>query len=369
MPFKSYLPYLLTIHATLLLVGCGNSSSSHQPDFCDAPHATNEVDRYENYLSQASKRGFSGSVLLAEGDSIRFRGNYGSVEARNEPTPFWIASISKPITAVAVLSLAQDGLLDLHKPIGNYLPAVPEKWRQVTPHHLLGHRSGLGVAYSVDDIEDRSEALKTILALDPVRPLGKFFYSNDGYNLLAILIEEVSGASFEQVVKKRVFDPAGMENAGFWGYEPVPSPVANVQDPSRDPRRGPNGESTAQWGYRGSTGIYATPEDLFRFVVALENGAILDPETVDNMLTSKNPSVGLDSQTYGYGWVINLKDGNRVRYWHAGTESELGHNGILDVRGKRIQVVLSNSGTPNFESDFSSWAQLINNGLHECADH
>ncbi len=321
---------------------------------------------WQAYLSRQEVEGFSGAVLVAQGDHVLLQREYGAAAKDGRTTAFWIASISKAITATAVMKLVEDGRLDLNAPLSKYLPDPPPPLANVTVHHLLAHRSGLPHAYSADGIADRAAAAKAILRQEVERKPGEFGYSNDGYNLLAILIEPESGDSFETYIRGQIFKPSGMSSAGFWGFEPGVTPVAPPFRPSRTTSVRSsiwqNGRSVANWGYRGPTGIYATPEDLFKFARALASEKLVKKTTFADMISSKNPTLGPNSQTYGYGLALRFKDGQLAQYYHGGNESWLGHNGMLKVIGDRTYVVLSNGGDLRNES----WAGHIEAGLHTC---
>lgn len=351
--------------AMVVVVGLGGCAP--EPVTCRADAGLSASERLAGHLEEEAAEGFNGAVLITNGSSVVLDAEYPGAASDTGARGFWIASISKTITAVAVLRLVEEGKLDLHAPIGTYLEGVPPRWSGVTAHHLLSHRSGLPHEYAADGVADREQALRALLAQEPVKPLGEFSYSNDGYNLLAILIELRSGEPFESYVRSRVFAPAGMEQSGFWGLEPKPSPVATVANASRASRTSTNiwrnGRSVANWGYRGASGIHTTAGDLHRFVAALQGGRLLQDNTVASMLSSKNPSFGPEGQTYGYGWALRLAEGRVVEFWHGGNEDWLGHNGLLKVSGERTVVILSNSG----DIGEGSWSARIDAGLKACS--
>jgi CubicO group peptidase (beta-lactamase class C family) len=351
----------------LLFTLLGFSTRGYDPEVSlPATADGTEIECWQAYLSSKEVDGFSGAVIVAQGDKVLMRREYGVAAKDGKDTAFWIASISKTITATAVLKLAEDGLLDLYAPLSKLLPDIPTTLTNVTVHHLLTHRSGLPHAYSADGIIDRTAATKAIFQQKLKRKPGEFGYSNDGYNLLAILIETVSGETFENYLRRQIFKPAGMNSAGFWGFElggaPIAPPLNPVRTLSAKPAIWYKGHSVANWGFRGASGIYATAEDLFRFARALESGRLLKKKTFDDMISSKNPSLGPNAQTYGYGWALRFKEGRLTEYWHGGNEDWLGHNGMLKVIGDRTYVVLTNSGDLKKES----WAGHVEAGLHAC---
>ncbi len=323
-----------------------------------------EAECWKAYLLKQEAAGFSGAVLIARGDTIVFEKEFGPVSKDGRLTPFWIASISKAITATAVMKLVEDGLLDLRAPLSKYFPDAPQTYAAATVHQLLAHRSGLPHGYKADGVMDRAAAIRAILQQKPIRNQGEFFYSNDGYNLLAILIEVVAAESFESYVRSRIFKPAGMEGAGFWGFEPEKSAIAPLVDPRRTtrPTIRHQGRSVANWGYRGATGIYATAQDLFNFARAIADGRIIGKKAFAEMISSKNPALAPTAQSYGYGWAIRFKEGRLTEYWHGGNEDWLGHNGMLKVIGDRSYIILSNSG----DLKDASWSSYIEAGLRTC---
>ncbi len=346
------------VAACLVLTGCGSNVS----DGCLAPSGGSPGSRLVAHGRHEESNGFLGSVLIVEGASVLLDEDFGEKRADGSRPAYWIASISKAITAVAVMRLVEQGEVSLEAPLSTWFPAASLSYDRVTVHHLLSHRSGLPSEYAADGVSNRDSAARAIFRLAPVKPMGEFFYSNDGYSLLAMLIERVTGDRFEDFVRREVFAPAGMSTAGFWGEEPLPSPVVLPLRPPRSPRVWQDGHSIGNYGYRGPTGIYATPADLYRFAAAFTSGRLVSPATVALMLASKNPALGPNSQSYGYGWALKFRDGQLDYYWHGGNENPLGHNGQLRISGDQVIVVLSSSG----EVDGVSWAQRMTDGMLAC---
>jgi CubicO group peptidase (beta-lactamase class C family) len=347
--------------AAFLLVGPGSDTPSPVAA-CLAPAGLSPVDRLAAHLRQEEASGFSGAVLVARGDSILFSAEFGRAASDGHPTAFWIASISKSFAATAVMQLVERGAVTLQAPLSTWFPDAPPAYASVTPHHLLSHRSGLPGEYAADGVADRVRATRVILRLAPRGKVGEFFYSNDGYSLLAILVELVTGSSYEDYVRSNILEPAGMTTSGFWGFEPVASPVAR-------PLRAPSsrtiwagGRSVANYGYRGATGIFATPEDLYRFARSFMTGKLVSPATVQLMISSKNPDLPATATSYGYGWALRLREGVLAEFWHGGNESPLGHTGQLRISGDDVFVTLSSSG----EVGGRSWAARIDDGMRAC---
>jgi len=338
---------------------------------CRATIRGTEGQRWEQHMMAEAADGFSGDAFIADGQWVKYSGEFGPPAADKIPTAFWLGSISQVVTAAATLKLMEQGKLALDSPISTYLSPVPERWSKITPDHLLSHRSGLPQVRAASGIADRAKALKAILALQPVGKPGEFHKSDDGYTLLAILIEAVSGQSFESFVQTQIFNPSGMKRAGFWGFEPSPSPVAPPANPKEADRQSHKiwrkGHSVPSWGYRGATGMFSTREDLYYLSLGLRTGKILKASSFDLMLTPSSESGAdvPDGEGFGRGMAFKRIGGKVYESWQEGEEEKLGHNSLMRVIGDRLYVSLSNSG----KSGSATWSERIDAGLLACANH
>lgn len=311
---------------------------------CGAARSPGLARRLDALLVGEEASGFAGSILVARGPGIVLDRGYGWVDrARtNRVTPrtrFWIASVSKQFTAAAILTLADERRLSVDDPIGRHLPGVPEDKRGTTLHHLLTHTSGMRQRYAADGIVDRDAALRALLAELLASPPGRqFAYSNDAYNLLAIVVEVVSGEPFERFVQRRVLEPAGLTETGFWA-QPGHESVAEISGPVDAQVRGPN------WGFRGATGMFSTTRDLHRWHLALRAKRVLSDESRRRLL---EPQVTISDGAAAYGWFRTTGVGGRPTLWTRGTEG-FGHNAILmTYPGEEVVIVAaSNAGDRN----------------------
>lgn len=293
------------------------------------------AERVDHFVSNETQSGFAGSVLLAKDGQILLHKGYGP--GITPETLFWVASISKQFTAVAVLKLAEQGKLSVDDPITKHLAEVPEDKRGITIHQLLTHTAGFPQKYAADGITDREEALRALLA-QPLKssPGQGFSYSNDAYNLLAILVEVVSGEPFETYLERQLFAPAGLSRTGFWGgpghekVAPIPK-LGDIPDSSRRPN----------WGFRGATGIYSTTGDLYRWYRALQEDRVLSEESRKKLLA---PHVSLGETGHAsYGWFLTPTPRNSL--WTRGNES-FGHNALVMAYPEEnlVLVAASNAG-------------------------
>ena len=282
----------------------------------------------DTYLTRAAAFGFSGVLLVEKDHRIILSKGYGWADrAHNLPpnprTPFFIASITKQFTAAAILKLEEQGKLKTDDLIGKYIKGVPADKAQVTIHHLLTHTSGLGDNYSATRELDREKAVQKILAQPLAAPIGtKFIYSNDGYNLLAAICELAAGESFESYVKKNLFAPAGMIDAGFMGEK--------SRWPNHYVARGYNCRtdfgSPQEWLYdwesRGGVGIIVSAQDLYHWEQALRQDDVLSASIKRKLFTpyAKEPN----GWSYGYGWHVIETSRGTTELYHGGNETPRG---------------------------------------------
>jgi CubicO group peptidase (beta-lactamase class C family) len=304
-------------------------------------------------MSQLSARGFSGSVLVACGERILFHQDYGVETLSGHSPSYWLASITKQFTAVAILQLAHSGSLSLDDPLSRFFQDVPADKANITLEQLLSHRSGLPQAYAADGISDRGAAARAIFA-SPLRetPGAAFRYSNDNYTLLAMVVEVVSGRRFEDYVRTREFDPAGLTDAGFW-----PNADGDYVPPLLQPFTGPAG--AANWGFRGGHGVRASVQDLHRWVLALDAGVVLPPERRSQLYGPHMQA--RDGDGVGYGWFWSDIDGERW-LWTRGSDTS-GSNAVLyRLWGAPLIIIAATNSGPT-EAEGPGWSRQARDAL------
>lgn len=285
------------------------------------------------------ERDFSGVVLVSRGGVPDFQGCYGLADrAAQVPvrpgTRFALASLTKMFTAVAVADQVRSGTVGFDTPVHDVLPPErrPATLRpDVTVAHLLTHTSGIA-DYAEEEGEDAldyadlwidrpcyrmlrpADFLPLFGDLPPYRPPGgRFHYSNAGYVLLGLLVEELAGEPYTDVIGHRVFEPAGMTGSGFFPLDEAHPDVAVGYLPPRAPGRPwrTNVYSVPPVG-GGDGGAMSTAADLDRFLSRYDDGTLLGRPLRDAMLTARCPvDPGIDM---GYG-VFLFSDG---RFGHGG---------------------------------------------------
>ncbi|WP_412069906.1 serine hydrolase domain-containing protein [Rubrivirga sp. IMCC43871] len=258
------------------------------------------------YLTEA---GFSGAVVATRDGAAVLRKGYGEAAPGVPNTPgtaIQIGSVAKPFTAALVLSLVDDGRLDVAAPLARYLDGVPADKAGITLHHLLTHTAGLPDAIG-DDFEaiDREAYVARAFATPLDRAPGAgYAYSNVGFALLAAVVETVTGQSYDAALQA-FLGTVGIERTG---YRLAPSvPIAHGHDGDRD-----LGPPTAQrwapdgpyWNLRGNGGLLSTADDLLAFTEALDAGALLSEEILLLAMTPHTDEGEGSGSHYGYGWAL-----------------------------------------------------------------
>ncbi|MGE4073302.1 MAG: serine hydrolase domain-containing protein [Lysobacterales bacterium] len=295
--------------------------------------------------------GFSGAVLVADADGLVFERYYGRIDpdkaaSIDADTRFNLASSGKLFTTVAILQLVESGKLDLDVPVGRYLPDWPNATvrEQVTARQLLMHTSGLGQFWGAEfeAVRGRLQTLsdyQPLLTADPdFTPGSQWSYSNNGYMLLGLLIEAISGEDYYHYIQAHVFDPAGMSGAGYFEIDGQAPDVAVPYRASADgverltmpePRGGPAG------------GGYARPRDLLAFHRALTGGKLLKSATLDLLFAPVKLPDSAKAPPHGLG-MLRFAAGEDVGYGHPGGAPGIGVNFRGALRGGWMILLISN---------------------------
>lgn len=301
--------------------------------------------------------GFSGVVRVDRSGSTELAKAYGLADrAHGIPnsveTIFAIASGTKGLTALAVMSLVEDGTLQLtttaRSVLGDDLPLIAD---DVTIEHLLGHRSGIGDYLDEDAMGDITDYALSVpvhqlaTAEDYRAVLGgyetvfgsgeRFAYINGGYVVLALIAQRASGIDYHELVHLRVCEPAGMDDTGFPRSDELPGRAAEGyldQGPRTNvlhvPVRG-----------LGDGGIYSTAADLSAFWNALFAGRIVPTDRVEEMVRPR--SVTDDGEKrYGLGFWL---DATSDAVWLEGYDPGISFCSTFDPGAETTATAISNT--------------------------
>ena len=280
------------------------------------------------------------SLAIVEGDEIVYLRGFGLArpdgEAPSPETPFFIGSLTKSFTALAVMQLVEAGKIDLDAPVQRYLPwfrvADPQASAQITVRHLLNQTSGLSESSGRIPLSDfdkspgaterQARALSTLILN---RLVGSAFeYSNSNYNLLGLIIEAVSGELYADYIQHHIFTPLDMRHSytsqelakqhnlaiGHQYWFAVPFAVPGLPIP-----RGslPSGQ------------LISSSEDMAHYLIAHLNGGrygnaqILTPVGIDELHhgVAESIQMGMSFGKYGMGWFIDEIGQTKIA-WHTG---------------------------------------------------
>jgi len=268
------------------------------------------------------------SVAVVRDGEVVQQLNYGvgSLETERpvtDSTIFQLASATKAIAGTAVMTLVEEGRLALDDSVHTHLPALPDAWRGVTIRRAMSHTSGLPPL-----IDPQTGDLLGGATMDEAwraaqrKPLrdtaaSTWRYNQTGFEVVRRIVEAVSGRSWEDVARARIFEPAGMRSTFFLG-EPVPDST-RLATPYREDQEAFDFAEAYEYYVPTAAGLFSTTGDLARFARALSAGQVLGPEAREQMWTSVPfEETTIDAvEGYGIGWTVDTQDGHR-RVWHSG---------------------------------------------------
>jgi CubicO group peptidase (beta-lactamase class C family) len=304
-------------------------------------------------------------VVVDHGEVVLSRG-YGFADRETsrpmtEDTPVLVASTNKGITALAMMQLVEQGLVDLDGPVVRYLPefsVADERVVDITVRQILSHTSGVPGSLNINVVDDEHALERLVGALANVglhrEPGSGYEYSNEAYSVAGLIVQTVSGMSYEDYIATHIFAPLEMPRSTYdpsaateWGAATTYAKSRGVVDARPMPI----------WpGYRPAGGLFTTANDVGRYFVALLHGGELDSAQVisqaslDEMWT---PVPASGEESYGLGWSELHLAGLRVLS-HAGdiaggpVPGEFGSSGsqFLLVPDRGIAIgVLTNTAT------------------------
>jgi CubicO group peptidase (beta-lactamase class C family) len=314
--------------------------------------------RLDSQLTRFAAEGFSGAVLVVRDRRVVLLKGYGLADrergVRNSAaTRFEMNSMTKMLTGVSILQLAAAGRLRVDDPIGRHLGEFPTAKRGATIEQLAAHTAGL-IMQGANLAGDSRDAFVADVKRTPREsaPGSAYRYTNAGYSLLAATIEHATGDSFEAYLRRNAFAPAGMQTARF--RDEVPSDdtlfargyVAGTSGAQRGP---PN---PYIWGTRGAGGVWSTVGDMYRWIVAVEDGRVLPSSQRARLFSVPTPP----SQEM-YGWhVYPATDSSRTRIDKGGGSADFASQ-LLYYPDERVVVVWASNDLTR------RWRQELNRAI------
>jgi CubicO group peptidase (beta-lactamase class C family) len=262
-------------------------------------------------------------------------------------TAFQLASISKQITAAAVLQLVEEGRFAIDELISRWFPNV-RRWKGITVHQLLTHTAGLKTWQDLPRLSlyrslPESMLMQTFARASlAVAPGAAFRYSSPGYVLLSHIVEHETGQPYRQILQA-MFDAAGMARSGAGMHSPHPEADASGY---RAGRRRPSFELTIVG--RGAGDVWSTVDDVARWNEAFFGGRIV-PQAVAENAVRPHADVPVEQQGprsigYGYGWIIYETDDGPM-WFHTGQNAGFAGINARFPEDDLTVIVLSNEET------------------------
>jgi len=295
-------------------------------------------------------------VILRDGNVVD-HGTFGfanvtTKERITNTSVFPIASLSKPFVALAVLSLAQKNLLDIHDPVGKYLDFLPDDWKAIPLLRLLDHTSGVPDHYNAGKWNvlgpapvSSDELIRKLITLPlNFKPGEKFQYSNGNYALLANVIEKVSGQPNGAYLDERIFRPLGMKHTKVLTQADLPNIVAGYETVDRGIK---SVYWNPDWCY-GNGAIGTTWSDLARLDAGLYTERVVKFSTL-SFITTPQKLLDGTKPNYAMGWFLG----------HSRNAETIDHDGkIIGWRSYFIRypkyqltvIIISNNGTPGLRT-------------------
>ncbi len=326
-------------HITLLIFTLVSLSSCH---------IETRKERIGELMTELYKRGdFNGAILVAEEGTIYYDTVLGfrnliTKEPLNDSSAFYLASVSKQFTAMAIMILKEQNKLSYNDTLTKYFPELPAYANKITIRHLLTHTSGLTDYFSMDKFykpDLKNEDVLNALIMQKkfnFYPGDRFSYSNSGYIMLAMIVEKVSGKSFNVFMKEFIFDPLGMKN----------TLVFDKSKPFIKNRAVGFNKYGDLDDYEiltaGDGGIYSTTHDLFLWDQSLYHNKLVDSSTLAEAFHETKLNDGSFSN-YGFGWVISKNAKNKIVH-HSGGMNGYRTTIYRDMENQNCIIILTNKG-------------------------
>lgn len=362
MATKRFLFPLLFVGAALVVARRAFAKAApEKPDT-----GSTSYEAIEAYIEGEMRRLKMPGVALAivEGDQIVHLRGFGQArpggEAPSPQTPFFIGSLTKSFTALAVMQLVEVGQIELDAPVQRYLPwfrvADPQASAEMTVRHLLNQTSGLPTSAGEIPLADFDSSpgaaerqLRALATLELSRPVGSAVeYSNANYNLLGLIIEAASGESYPDIIQKKIFDPLEMRHSysspalakqdglavghQYWFGRPIPAPDMPI----------PHGSLPGGL-------LISSAEDLAHYLIAQLNGGrygdeqLLSANGIDEVQrgAAEFTYMGRPLGQYGMGWFVGTI-GQMKLVWHSGTlPAFFGYMALLPERKKGLVLLFN----------------------------
>lgn len=372
--YRMWIWFILTsIIISLLVMLFSGSLQTKRNLRADAPLDEFKAHMDERIPALMKLYGIPGcNIALVQGKEVVWTESYGYADVASGrvltiDTPMSVQSITKSVTAWGIMRLVEKGLIDLDAPVSKYLkswqfPLTDYPTEKITVRQLLNHTAGLPLGdftniYSPGETMPSNRDVMTREVVIMREPGTRFSYSNTGYNLLEILIEDVTGQSFSDYIRTEVLLPLGMESAAFdidKAVTPYPPTGYNLR-----------GEPVPVYLYpsKASGGLFATAHDIALFAVSgMQENPVLSGESIKLLYAPQSHKIGIYGlifESYGLGHYLEKLPNGMLSVSHGGQGNGImTHLQAVPETGDAI-IILTNSqrSWPFIAYVLSDWAQ------------
>ncbi|TMM53185.1 beta-lactamase family protein [Maribacter algarum] len=340
------------------------ASNSIQAQSGTIVETSSQAKRIDSLMQTSYKDGiFNGVILVSQNGKPIYKNAFGYANKDNnsklnKTSVFYLASVSKQFTAMAIMILKERNKLSYNNNLSMYFPDFPDYANTVTIKHLLTHTSGipdhfgLGIYKKGLTNNDVIKELAKQKKLD-FKPGKKYSYSNGGYVLLSQIVTKVSGIPFNEFMETNIFKPLNMNS----------TLVYNESTPAITNRAVGYNKAGELDDYEilttGAGGIFSTLDDLHLWDQALYTEKLIPKSTLEEAFTRTTLNNG-KLTNYGFGWVISEKEGRKSVY-HAGGLSGYRTFMIRNLYNNSGYIILTNSGdASNIQEIVTSLNKVLN---------
>ena len=341
--------YLLLVYLSLSVLAFGQVKTEAEDSLLQNLITTNKV------VGAAAAYSINGNTIWASAAGFSDSENKKAFEINTEVRT---ASIAKSMTAIAVMQLVEQGLIDIELPIDTYIPEFIQKGKvKITTKHILSHTSGIDAYKNSKETENKINYETLLDAYEVFKdrklrfePGTAYYYTSYGYVVLGILIEKVSGQSYKQYMQQHIWDKAEMTQTGIENQQVERANATILYQKDRKGRLKEAKVNNLSNRVPGG-GFYSTIGDLLKFGNALLNHTLVSESTLELMI--EHHSLEKVNNGYGFGFYLYGKQPNEGSiYGHSGTQTGCSTQFFVIPSLKVVTVAVANtSGAgPNISS-------------------
>lgn len=303
--------------------------------------------RLDDFIQTLVPQSFNGALLVEKNGKLVLAKGYGRSRAE-EGQAFELNSISntaffaQQLTAVAILSLQEQGSLQLSDSLSRFFENLPADKQGINLQHLLTHTAGFSDGAALSDTLVKQQFLEQLWQ-QPLqfKPGTDYRFSGAGYRLLAAVVEAVSGQTYEIFIRQRLLEPAGMLSTGYVlpDFEEKPPALSRSLSPDDLPLQNYRALYPALWQQLGSRGMLSNAVDLYRWQQMLFRGGLLRPAVLSQLWENRS---GIPEDASAYGWTVQQSPAGRPMLIHNSQADGYACQLLYDQHDKVLIVLLSN---------------------------